>query len=38
TRVCRQDATPLHPRTQVVAGILAEEAAELMRNFFVNKR
>lgn len=38
TRICRQDATPLHPRTQVVAGILAEEAAELMRNFFVNKR
>ena len=28
----------LHPKTQVVFGVLAEEARELMRRFFVGKR
>ncbi|MBC7446490.1 MAG: nucleoside deaminase [Hymenobacteraceae bacterium] len=28
----------LHPRTQLVGGVLAEECAELMRSFFVGKR
>jgi len=30
--------TMLHPKTQVVAGVLAEEARELMKRFFVGKR
>ena len=28
----------LHPRTQVTAGVLAEECGELMRQFFKSKR
>ena len=28
----------LHPRTQVTAGVLAEECGELMRQFFTSKR
>lgn len=28
----------LHPRTQVVAGVLADECAELMRSFFLTRR
>jgi len=28
----------LHPKTQVVSGVLAEEARELMRRFFAGKR
>lgn len=28
----------LHPKTQVIAGLLAEEAAQLMREFFKDKR
>jgi len=28
----------LHPRTQVTAGVLAEECGELMRHFFKSKR
>lgn len=28
----------LHPKTQVTAGVLAEEARELMRRFFLRKR
>jgi tRNA(adenine34) deaminase len=30
--------TQLHPKTTVVRGVLAEEASELMKRFFVNKR
>ena len=30
--------TQLHPKTTVVRGILAEEASELMKRFFANKR
>ena len=28
----------LHPRTEVVSGIMAEEAADLLKTFFKNKR
>lgn len=30
--------SPLHPKTQVVAGILADECGELMKKFFQRKR
>ena len=30
--------TQLHPKTNVVRGVLAEEASELMKRFFSNKR
>lgn len=30
--------TQLHPKTNVVRGVLAEEASELMKRFFANKR
>lgn len=32
------DSPPLHPRTQVTAGVLAEEARELMQSFFRRRR
>ena len=30
--------SPLHPRTELVTGILEEESASLVKNFFVKKR
>jgi tRNA(adenine34) deaminase len=30
--------TQLHPKTQVISGVLAEEAAELMKRFFAQRR
>ena len=30
--------SPLHPKTQVCKGVLAEECAELMKDFFAGKR
>jgi tRNA(adenine34) deaminase len=30
--------TQLHPKTQVVSGIMAEESAELMKRFFAQRR
>jgi tRNA(adenine34) deaminase len=30
--------TQLHPKTEVVSGVLAEEAATLMKRFFVERR
>jgi len=30
--------TQLHPKTEVVSGILADEASELMKRFFIEKR
>lgn len=30
--------TKLHPKTKVVSGIMAEEASELMKRFFIQKR
>lgn len=38
TRFCREGLSPLHPKTIVNAGILAEESAELMSSFFKKKR
>ena len=38
TRFCNGRLTPLHPRTLVTAGVLADEAAEIMTNFFRRKR
>jgi tRNA(adenine34) deaminase len=34
----RAMGTQLHPKTEVVSGILAEEAAELMKRFFAERR
>lgn len=30
--------SPLHPKTQVTAGVLADECAGIMRDFFRRKR
>lgn len=30
--------TKIHPKTKVIQGILAEEASELMKRFFIEKR
>lgn len=30
--------SPLHPRTEVISGILEEESADLIRSFFAKKR
>lgn len=30
--------TKLHPKTEVVSGVLAEEASELIKRFFIEKR
>ncbi|OZV71054.1 nucleoside deaminase [Winogradskyella aurantia] len=30
--------TKLHPKTKVVSGVLADEAAELLKRFFIEKR
>lgn len=34
----RPDTTPFHPKTMVVRGVLQEECALLMKNFFRSKR
>ena len=33
-----KDTFPFHPKTKVIAGILAEECAELMKDFFRQRR
>ena len=38
TKFCSDNLTPLHPRTIVTKGVLADAAAELMREFFRKKR
>jgi tRNA(adenine34) deaminase len=30
--------TTLHPKTEVISGVLAEEASELLKRFFIEKR
>ena len=30
--------SPLHPKTEIVSGVLAFECAKLMKDFFKNKR
>ncbi|TDT46551.1 tRNA(adenine34) deaminase [Maribacter spongiicola] len=37
-RGCRVMGTTLHPRTKMIGGILADEAASLLQQFFVEKR
>ena len=34
----RLSPNPLHPRTKVTAGVLADECAEMMKTFFASKR
>ena len=34
----RQHGTPLHPKTEVVSGVMADEARELLLQFFKEKR
>jgi tRNA(adenine34) deaminase len=34
----RKGASPFHPKTEIVRGILQEECAQLMKNFFQSKR
>lgn len=38
SRLCNGKTTPLHPKTIVTPGVLADEAAEIMTNFFRRKR
>lgn len=38
TRFCSENLTPLHPKTIVTKGVMAEESADLMKDFFKNKR
>lgn len=38
TRFCRENLSPLHPKTIVTTGVLSEEAGELMSDFFKAKR
>jgi len=37
-RGCTVMDTKLHPKTKMIGGVLAEEAAELLTRFFINKR
>lgn len=34
----REEVSPFHPKTEIVRGILAEECAQLMKDFFAAKR
>lgn len=38
SRLCNGKTPPLHPKTIVTPGVLADEAAEIMTNFFRRKR
>ena len=38
TRGFQKMGTQIHPKTQVVSGVLEKECAELMRNFFKTRR
>lgn len=38
TKFCDHKLSPLHPKTIVTKGIMEEEASELMKDFFKNKR
>ena len=37
-RGCAAMGTQLHPKTELISGVLADEAAELMKRFFVSRR
>ena len=38
TKFCTTNLSPLHPKTIVTSGVMAEEASELMKEFFKKKR
>jgi len=38
TRGFKSMGTQLHPKTQVVEGVMADEASELLKRFFIQKR
>ena len=38
TKFCNENLSPLHPNTIVTSGILADDASELMKDFFKKKR
>lgn len=38
SKFCKENLTPLHPSTIVTPGVMATEAADLMRAFFKKKR
>lgn len=38
TRFCQHNLSPLHQKTIVTKGVLENEAADLMKDFFKNKR
>ncbi len=37
-KVYGSDRGPLHPKTEITSGLMEEEASELMKSFFRNKR
>lgn len=37
-QVYTEDRNPFHPKAQIMTGLLAEEASELMKSFFKSKR
>jgi tRNA(adenine34) deaminase len=37
-RGCTVMGTTLHPKTELIGGVMQEEAAELMKRFFIQKR
>lgn len=37
-RGCMALKTKLHPKTEIVGGVLAEEASQLLKRFFIEKR
>jgi tRNA(adenine34) deaminase len=37
-RGCGTMGTKLHPKTEIIGGVLESEAAELLKRFFVQKR
>ncbi|MCB0445756.1 MAG: nucleoside deaminase [Gelidibacter sp.] len=37
-RGCTALKTKLHPKTEIVGGVLAEEASQLLKRFFIEKR
>jgi tRNA(adenine34) deaminase len=37
-RRCQPGRSPFHPRTELIGGILADDCAQLMKDFFLNKR
>ena len=38
TKFCGEGSSPLHPKTIVTSGVMANEAAELIKDFFKKKR